>query len=61
MKLNINELIKKSIKKSIKYIELDNFTNYFKCFFLTNTKKDIGDIKSKYMKEPKFIKNKSGH
>lgn len=49
------ELIKKSIKKSIKYIELETFTNYFKSS-LTKTKKDIDDIKSKYRKEPKIYK-----
>jgi hypothetical protein len=49
------DLIKKSIKKSIKYIELETFTNYFKSS-LTKTKKDIDDIKSKYRKEPKIYK-----
>ena len=49
------DLIKKSIKKSIKYIELETFNNYFKSS-LTKTKKDIDDIKSKYRKEPKIYK-----
>jgi hypothetical protein len=49
------DLIKKSIKKSIKYIELETFGNYFRSS-LTKTKKDIDDIKSKYRKEPKIYK-----
>jgi len=41
------DLIKKSIKKSIKYIELKTYKNYFKSS-LTKTKEDIKEIKMKY-------------
>ena len=49
------DLIKKSIKKSIKYIELKTYKNYFKSS-LTKTKEDIKEIKMKYRKNPKIYK-----
>jgi hypothetical protein len=49
------DLIKKSIKKSIKYIELKTYKNYFKSS-LTKTKEDIKEIKMKYRKKPKIYK-----
>ena len=49
------ELIKKSIRKSIKYIELKTYKNYFKSS-LTKTKEDIKEIKMKYRKNPKIYK-----
>jgi len=49
------ELIKKSIKKAIKYIELETYTNYFKSS-LIKTKEDIKEIKMKYRKTPKIYK-----
>ena len=51
------DLIKKSIRKSIKYIELKTYKNYFKSS-LTKTKEDIKEIKMKYKKKQKFIKNR---
>jgi len=53
------DLIKKSIRKSIKYIELETYRTYFKSS-LTKTKEDIKEIKEikmKYRKKKKFIKN----
>jgi len=49
------DLIKKSIKKSIKYIELKTYKNYFKSS-LTKTKEDIKEIKMKYRKKAKVYK-----
>ena len=49
------DLIKKSIKKSIKYIELKTYKNYFKSS-LTKTKEDIKEIKMKYKKKEKIYK-----
>ena len=49
------DLIKKSIIKSIKYIELKTYKNYFKSS-LTKTKKNIKEIKMKYRKNPKVYK-----
>jgi hypothetical protein len=49
------DLIKKSIRKSIKYIELKTYKNYFKSS-LTKTKEDIKEIKMKYRKNPKVYK-----
>jgi len=49
------DLIKKSIKKSIKYIELKIYKNYFKSL-LTKTKEDIKEIKMKYRKKEKIYK-----
>jgi hypothetical protein len=49
------DLIKKSIKKAIKYIELNTYKNYFKSS-LTKTKEDIKEIKMKYRKNPKIYK-----
>ncbi len=49
------DLIKKSIRKSIKYIELKIYKNYFKSS-LTMTKEDIKDIKMKYRKKAKIYK-----
>ena len=49
------ELIKKSIRKSIKYIELKIYKNYFKSS-LTKTKEDIKEIKMKYRKKAKVYK-----
>jgi hypothetical protein len=45
------DLIKKSIRKSIKYIELKTYKNYFKSS-LTKTK----EIKMKYRKKGKIYK-----
>lgn len=52
--MNYN-LIKESIKKSIKHIELKTYVNYFKSS-LTKTKKDVENIKMKYRKSPKIYK-----
>jgi hypothetical protein len=41
------DLIKKSIRKSIKYIELKTYKNYLK-LSLIKTKEDIKEIKMKY-------------
>ena len=49
------DLIKKSIKKSIKYIELKTYRNYFKSS-LIKTKEEIKQIKMKYRKNPKIYK-----
>ena len=49
------DLIKKSIRKSIKYIELKTYRNYFKSL-LTKTKEEIKEIKMKYRKNPKIYK-----
>jgi hypothetical protein len=49
------DLIKNSIRKSIKYIELKTYKNYFKSS-LTKTKEDIKEIKMKYRKNPKIYK-----
>jgi predicted CopG family antitoxin len=49
------DLIKKSIRKSIKYIELKTYKNYFKSS-LTKTKEDIKEIKMKYRKIAKVYK-----
>ena len=49
------ELIKKSIKDSIKHIELKSYTNYFKSS-LIKTKEEIKEIKMKYRKNPKIYK-----
>jgi hypothetical protein len=49
------DLIKKSIRKSIKYIELETYRNYFKSS-LTKTKEDIKEIKMKYRKKEKVYK-----
>ena len=49
------DLIKKSIRKSIKYIELKTYKNYFKSS-LTKTKEDIKEIKMKYRKKAKIYK-----
>ena len=49
------DLIKKSIRKSIKYIELETYMNYFKSS-LTKTKEDIKEIKMKYRKKAKVYK-----
>ena len=49
------DLIKKSIIKSIKYIELKTQKNYFKSS-LTKTKEDIKEIKIKYRKKAKVYK-----
>jgi transposase len=48
-------LIKKSITKAIKYIELKSYSNYFKSS-LTKTKEDIKKIKMKYRKKSKIYK-----
>ena len=47
------DLIKESIKNSIKNIKIINYYNYFKSS-LTKTKKDIEEIKKRYRKEPKI-------
>ncbi len=47
------DLIKESIKSSIKNIKVINYFNYFKSS-LTKTKKDIEEIKTRYIKEPKI-------
>lgn len=47
------DLIKESIKSSIKNIKVINYFNYFKSS-LTKTKKDIEEIKIRYRKEPKI-------
>ena len=47
------DLIKESIKNSIKNIKVINYFNYFKSS-LTKTKKDIEEIKIRYRKEPKI-------
>ena len=47
------DLIKESIKSSIKNIKVINYYNYFKSS-LTKTKKDIEEIKIRYRKEPKI-------
>ena len=47
------DLIKESIKSSIKNIKVINYFNYFKSS-LTKTKKDIEEIKTRYRKEPKI-------
>jgi len=47
------DLIKESIKNSIKNIKVINYFNYFKSS-LTKTKKDIEEIKTRYIKEPKI-------
>ena len=49
------DLIKKSIRKSIKYIELKTYRKYFKSS-LTKTKEDIKEIKMKYRKKAKNYK-----
>lgn len=49
------DLIKKSIKKAIKYIELKTYKNYFKSS-LIKTKEEIKQIKMKYRKNPKIYK-----
>jgi hypothetical protein len=49
------DLINKSIKKAIKYIELKSYINYFKSS-LTKTKEEIKQIKIKYRKNPKIYK-----
>ena len=49
------DLIKKSIRKSIKYIELKTYKNYFKSS-LIKTKEEIKQIKMKYRKNPKIYK-----
>ena len=49
------DLIKKSIRKSIKYIELKTYKKYFKSS-LTKTKEDIKEIKMKYRKKAKIYK-----
>ena len=49
------DLIKKSIRKSIKYIELKTYKNYFKSS-LTKLKEDIKEIKIKYRKKAKVYK-----
>ena len=49
------ELIKESIVKSLKYISVSNFENYFKSS-LEITKKEVEEIKSKYRKKPKVYK-----
>ena len=49
------DLIKKSIRKSIKYIELKTYRNYFKSS-LTKTKEYIKEIKMKYRKKEKVYK-----
>ena len=43
------------IKKSIKYIELKTYKNYFKSS-LTKIKEDIKEIKMKYRKKAKIYK-----
>jgi transposase len=47
------DLIKESIKNSIKNIKIINYYNYFKSS-LTKTKKDIEEIKTRYRTEPKI-------
>ena len=49
------DLIKKSIIKAIKYIELKSYFNYFKSS-LRKTKEEIKEIKMKYRKKPKIYK-----
>lgn len=49
------DLIKKSIKKAIKHIELKSYINYFNSS-LTKTKEEIKQIKMKYRKNPKIYK-----
>jgi transposase len=49
------DLIKKSIKKSIKYIEFKTYKNYLKSS-LAKTKEDIKEIKMKYRKKEKIYK-----
>jgi len=49
------DLIKKSIRKAIKYIELKSYVNYFKSS-LRKTKEEIKEIKMKYRKNPKIYK-----
>ena len=49
------DLIKKLIRKSIKYIELKTYKNYFKSS-LTKIKEDIKEIKMKYRKKAKIYK-----
>ena len=49
------DLIKKSIRKSIKYIELKTYKKYFKSS-LIKTNEDIKKIKIKYRKKAKVYK-----
>ena len=49
------DLIKKSIRKAIKNIELKSYVNYFKSS-LRKTKEEIKEIKMKYRKNPKIYK-----
>ena len=49
------DLIKPSIKKAIKHIEIKTYMNYFKSS-LIKTKDDIKQIKMKYRKIPKIYK-----
>ena len=49
------DLIGKSIKKFIKYIELKTYISYFKSS-LVKTKEEIKQIKMKYKKNPKIYK-----
>jgi hypothetical protein len=49
------DLIKESIVKSLKYISVNNFRNYFKSS-LEITKKEVEEIKKKYRKPSKIYK-----
>lgn len=49
------DLIKESIVKSLKYISVKNFQNYFKSS-LEITKKEVEEIKKKYKKPSKIYK-----
>jgi hypothetical protein len=50
------DLIKESIVKSLKYISVNNFKNYFKSS-LEITKKEVEEIKKKYRKPSKIYKD----